>query len=397
MSASPAAGVLSVSDLGPIGQAEIHFGDLTVLVGPQASGKSILLQLLKLQLDARHIASRLAQYGYDWDRDHAEAFLDLYFGEGLGALWSPKTQVTWNGRPSLLAELCAPPEVQVTAPQLFYIPAQRVVILQSGWPRPFDAYGSGDPYVVRGFSEYLRQLMEGSLARRGGAVFPSAELLPETRGLLTQHIFGRFALHQDIKAAQRRLVLQQAGQPPLPFMVWSAGQREFSPLLLGVYSCLPRERDRPRPLDWVVIEEPEMGLHPRAISAVLFLVLELLHRGYRICLSTHSPQVLDLLWALRVLIERGASPDWVLKLFDVPRSPATAALAASILGKVLKVYSFNRDAQPVTDISRLDPDSARPDELTWGGLTEFSAHTADVVADFIAQAPEPDPATDHVR
>ena len=29
-------------------------------------------------------------------------------------------------------------------------------------------------------------------------------------------------------------------------------------------------------IDWVVIEEPEMGLHPKAISALLLIFLELL-------------------------------------------------------------------------------------------------------------------------
>jgi hypothetical protein len=137
-------------------------------------------------------------------------------------------------------------------------------------------------------------------------------------------------------------------------------------------------------VEWVVLEEPEMGLHPRAISAVLFLVLELLNRGYRVCISTHSPHVLDLVWALRVLIEHKAPPEVVRKLFAVAASPASIEMAAAILQKKLKVYSFNRDGRPVTDISRLDPDSASPEELSWGGLTEFSARTADVVADFIA-------------
>ena len=165
---------------------------------------------------------------------------------------------------------------------------------------------------------------------------------------------------------------------PLPFMVWSAGQREFSPLLLGVYNLLPEDSDRPRAIEWVVLEEPEMGLHPRAISAVLFLVLELLGRGYRVCISTHSPHILDLVWALRVLIEHEAPAEVVLKLFDVSPDAASTKLAAAVLQKKLKVYSFNREGLPVTDISRLDPESSSLEETTWGGLTEFSARTADV-------------------
>jgi hypothetical protein len=227
--------------------------------------------------------------------------------------------------------------------------------------------------------------MERGALRDGTAVFPHKGMLTaETRELLLHSVFGGFALKQATKGAQRRLVLQHGERPPLPFMVWSAGQREFSPLLLGIYGHLPEGGERLGGVEWIVLEEPEMGLHPRAISAVLFLVLELLNRGYRICISTHSPHVLDLVWALRVLIEHRAPPAVVLKLFAVAQSPASLEMAACVLNKKLKVYSFNREGRPVTDISRLDPDSGSPEELSWGGLTEFSARTADVVADFIA-------------
>lgn len=379
--------VLSVENLGPIARADIDFGDLTVLVGPQASGKSILLQTLKLQLDARHIATRLRRYGLTWRATDHRTFLEIYFGEGLGELWGDRTRVHWQGRATTARELLALLEEDIahTQPEVFYIPAQRVLVMQNGWPRPFESYSPGDPYVVKGFSEYIRWLMEAISTQEGVAVFPRPEkLAAETQELLARSVFGDFVLKQDTKSAQRRLVLQHGDAPPLPFMVWSAGQREFSPLLLGVYTHLPQGGERLGDVRWVVLEEPEMGLHPRAISAVLFMVMELLNRGYRICISTHSPHVLDLLWALRVFIENDAPPEVVLDLFAVAQSPASLQIAASVLKKKLKVYSFNRDGRPVADISRLDPDSSSPEEISWGGLTEFSARTADVVADFIA-------------
>ena len=89
-------------------------------------------------------------------------------------------------------------------------------------------------------------------------------------------------------------------------MAWSAGQREFVPLLMGLYWLMPAARASQRgDLEWVIIEELEMGLHPRAIAVVLLLVLELLWRGYRVCLSSHSPHVLDLVWALQVIKQHG--------------------------------------------------------------------------------------------
>ena len=50
---------IKLTSLGQIHEADISFGDLTVFVGEQASGKSILLQLMKLILDAGDITQTL--------------------------------------------------------------------------------------------------------------------------------------------------------------------------------------------------------------------------------------------------------------------------------------------------------------------------------------------------
>lgn len=375
---------MKVSNLGPVRSADLAFGNLTVLVGPQASGKSILLQTLKLMLDHRSISSTLRREGYDWQGKSTQ-FTELFFGEGMGDLWSGATEVSWMGKSVNLGSLASSRVRSDSTASLFYIPAHRVITLKNGWPRHFGDYTPGDPYVVQDFSERLRMLMEAGLGR-GTAIFPQGGRLTEaTRTLLKRGIFGDFELKQELSGLQKRLVLQRGKEKSLPFMVWSAGQREFSPLLLGLYHLMPAGKvSRRQGVDWVVLEEPEMGLHPRAITAVLFLVLELLHRGYRVCMSTHSPHVLDLLWAMRVLIEKKAGPEWVLKLFDVGAQAKNKEIAASVLQQEIRVHYLDRDEPASVEITRLDPDSESPHEINWGGLTEFSARTADVVADFIA-------------
>ena len=42
---------LQLKNVGQIHDADIEFSDLTVLVGPQATGKSIFLQFLRLLVD----------------------------------------------------------------------------------------------------------------------------------------------------------------------------------------------------------------------------------------------------------------------------------------------------------------------------------------------------------
>src|SRR5438552_3917286 len=106
---------------------------------------------------------------------------------------------------------------------------------------------------------------------------------------------------------QRQLKLSYGNATHLSYMTWTAGQREFVPMLLGLYYLLPAGGSPKRPATrWVVIEEPEMGLHPKAIMSVMLLVLDLLDRGYRVVLSTHSPLVVDVVWALRVFQEHRA-------------------------------------------------------------------------------------------
>lgn len=374
---------LGIQAVGQIRRAELEFGDLTVLVGPQATGKSIALQLLKLIVDTGSVQAELRRHGLEWSGRLPELF-DIYLGEGMRSVWGPASQVTWQGKPVDLSRVAERARKAVDE-KLFFIPAQRVIALRDGWPRPFTDYTAGDPFAVREFSERLRLLMEKEFLK-GDSLFPRKNRLKEAyRALLNEHLFGGYELKIDKARLQKRLVLG-AHDDPLPFMVWSAGQREFIPLLLGLYWLMPPGKTARRgALEWVVIEEPEMGLHARAISVVLLLVLELLGRGYRVCLSTHSPQVLDMVWALNHVRSHGR-PDDLLDLFEAPQSPAMKALVAAVWRKKTRVYHFDRPSGLVRDISALDPDAREAGEANWGGLAEFSGRANDIVARVMAGA-----------
>ena len=66
---------LRVSNLGPIQDASVEFGDLTVLVGPQATGKSLLLQLLKLLLDVGPIRNELKRFNLSPTKFFSQALI----------------------------------------------------------------------------------------------------------------------------------------------------------------------------------------------------------------------------------------------------------------------------------------------------------------------------------
>lgn len=375
---------LHVSQVGPIQDANVEFGDLTVLVGPQASGKSIFLQLFKLLADAGAVLAQLKRYGLDWKKDAAE-FLDIYLGEGMRGLWTPgRSRIRFRGDEINLGQLVGS-QKKNKEESVFFIPAQRVLVLGRGWPRPFTDYSPGDPFAVREFSEKVRWLMESDIGARESLFPPTGRLKRQERDALDAAIFLGFALRVDKHGVQKRLVLAgPKGGESLPFMVWSAGQREFVPLLLGLYWLLPPTKTpRRAKIEWVVIEEVEMGLHPKAISTAILLILDLLSRGYRVCLSTHSPHVLDVVWAINVLREERASPERLIDLFEVEPRPDLTKMAAEVLKKSTRVYYFDPSSGVARDISSLDPGSDDAGEAGWGGLTEFTGRVADVVASVV--------------
>jgi len=158
---------LEVTRFGPIKGGCVSFGDLTVLVGPQASGKSLFVQLFKLIEDLDSIRKTLMEHGFDWSK--ADDFLDLYFGEGMKSIWNHfhhNTQVfaddfTWDlpGGFEIAAH-----KVPGAKESVFLIPAQRVLVLQDGWPSPLSR-SIAAPYCMRMFSETLRRLLEQKLGK----------------------------------------------------------------------------------------------------------------------------------------------------------------------------------------------------------------------------------------
>lgn len=377
---------LEASHLGPIAHAMVEFGDLTVFVGPQATGKSILLQLLKLIVDTGPTLAEMKRQGLEWDKK-VNTFLDSFLGEGMSSIWREgESRLAVNGGLVHLEDLVK--RQRKTKESLFFIPAQRVLTLGRGWPRTFSDYSPGDPFVVRDFSEKIRRLMELGLARAESLFPQTRRLKAQERALLQESVFAGFALEVDKYGAQKRLVLRTSPDaPPLPFMVWSAGQREFVPLLLGFYWLLPPTKSARRGnVRWVIIEELEMGLHPQAISVVLLLVLDLLSRDYRVCLSTHSPHVLDLVWALSVIQNHDADQKFLLELLGVKPTQQMKTLATAVLKKEIRVYYFDGSTHETRNISELDPGNDDPGVAGWGGLTDFSGRAADVVADVISQS-----------
>ena len=88
---------LQLKNVGQINDANVQFGDLTVFVGPQATGKSVALQFLKLVVDVGYVQKEMTRYGLDWS-GRLPDFFDAYFGEGMRALWrDDASELWWQG------------------------------------------------------------------------------------------------------------------------------------------------------------------------------------------------------------------------------------------------------------------------------------------------------------
>jgi hypothetical protein len=368
---------LTIKNFAHLAEVDLVFGDLTVLVGAQGAGKSLALQWLKLAVDGRHVTAALRAAG---QRVTPETIIDLVFGSGMSKAWhDEQTQVRWRGRAIRPDTVSRQGGHEHEA--LFFVPAHRAMLVSDGWAAPFQKLGTDVPVVARLFSQNLYDRFSD---REAATLFPVPKRLKqEIRDQIDRAVFhgGKVGIEEDAQH-RRRLRLVHTDMH-LPFMTWTAGQREFTPLLLGLYHLLPPTKLRKRDeIDWVVIEEPEMGLHPRAITVVLLLILDLLWRGYRVVLSTHSPHVLAAVWMLQRLREHKARWQLVCDAFEVERPGQLRNVAEAALEKDYRVHQLFFDGSGHVrskDISTLDADSPDDAVFGWGGLAELSSRFGEAV------------------
>jgi len=246
----------------------------------------------------------------------------------------------------------------------------------------------GDPYVVRRFSAFLRLYLEMGLHHDDSTLFPGPRRMNRwLRDRLDRTLFHGARLRLDTGDLRHRLMLE-LDHHRLPPMAWSTGQREFIPLLLGLYWLTASASTRAR-IRWVILEEPELGLHPDSLQTLMLILLDLLRQGYRLLISTHSSELLEMVWAITRLRESPNGVHHFRQLLGLDRRQfTTAALQEILTDKTYTTYFFHRgDPGPVTvkDISTLDPGDEDPGIADWGGLTAFASHASEVVAAAMAE------------
>lgn len=379
----------NVKDFGPVRNASVEFGDLTILIGPQASGKSLFLELFKLVKDHDHIVSTLEKYNYILGQTPSLSLAEYYFGEGLSSLIKESTQVFANDV-NVTEKLTSTDSMENNGKQesVFYVPAQRILSISDGRPKNFMEYDLSTPYALRFFSETLRVFMQGEFSRTE-VIFPMKPRLKNSvKDSINSSIFHNGKVVLDDAGAQRKMKLSIGGMK-LPFMTWSAGQKEFMPLLLAIY-CLTDSVSSVVKRDdykWVIIEEPEMGLHPKAIESVIVEMIDLLQNGFKVILSTHSSIFVDFAWTLQWL---SSLNDQIFKkamcrLFNLRPDTKNKSIFNGLQAKSVKVYYFDtKDNEGVVskDISSLDVMDADQVISEWGGLSSFASRASEIVSEY---------------
>ncbi len=363
---------ISIRNLGPITEADITFGDLTILVGPQASGKSVFLQIVALLTDNNWIRNQLKTRGYVWN--DMQSFLEIFLGEGMSQIFTSATRINYDN--SLFSEtnLIYSDKDLHDKRESIYIPAQRIIVLQNGWPKPFIDYGN-DPFVVKSFSETIRLMMETI----NSPMFDNYDL----NDAMYRSIFYEGKVEIDVANSRKRFVLN-IGKNKMPFNTWSAGQKEFMPLLLGLNLLLSKGYFAKTSIKTVIIEEPEMGLHPAAIKQVIVTLLELIQHGYKVIISSHSPVFLEFAWAFQFLKQGKANDEVLYELFDTPSEERFGKVFKGIFQKSVRTYYFDKQDEGVfvKDISTLDAGSENPLVAEWGGLSTFASKAGEIVAKY---------------
>ncbi|MDP3113325.1 MAG: AAA family ATPase [Candidatus Cloacimonadaceae bacterium] len=334
---------LTLENIGSIKKASINFGDLTVLVGPQATGKTVFLQFLKLFEDINNIVYTLRDNDKYWDKD-LNRFLQIYFGEGMDFLINDQSIITVNEKKQDINKFINKAYGRQDL-SCFYIPAQRYITLENGWPRAFKNYIESMPYAVREFGDVLNAKLLPYRQKKIHLFPMEGKLSKALKNNLETSIFANstLSIKQDI-GSYRIELSPHGGSESIPLNAASAGQREFIPYLYGLYYLLPAGRMQTTGgVHTVIIEELEMGLHPKAIGDAFLTVLDLLSRGYRVVMSTHSPVMIDYVWAFvefqKCEKKNKSIESFICELFKINQSPFTSRLV-NIEKKKFRLHYF---------------------------------------------------------
>ncbi|MFZ5585248.1 MAG: AAA family ATPase [Thermodesulfobacteriota bacterium] len=332
---------LTLKNLGPLKKATIEPRPLTVIIGPQASGKSLLAQSLYFFRGLQsHLAKRYSHEWLersDWQKVEIKRLLDDlrsvafgYFSNKTGVLtyesdeeWEIKIyeltrQISINKdlRNSLArwGEKWQEHEINASLDieNHIFIPTERSMFTRYADRSPsviFDKEIQSYPFLE--FAEYLSRakakypkiyqdwLSKGNMSRRHFEFIMDCQLralsgvayLPKKGVKLWKWWVGAAADSSGDAGVNNRKII--------PIEACASGQTEAWPFFVvastyGTASSLLRVGKYKRPFRHLIksniyLEEPEAHLHPRAQIEVAKVIAYLVNLGHPFVVTTHSP------------------------------------------------------------------------------------------------------------
>jgi len=397
---------LSVKSFSCIDAAELELGPLTVLIGPQASGKSVLSKLTYFFNDLLREQFRSVSLGRTID-EFKEAVKDRFHASFPSSAWG-------QGK-FILRYTAGEYQIRLTRAVLRGSPTDNVRVrfspfFNEQYERTLAAYRSAertrdedwewyDPIWIHAIKELRSRLgaafVDGQLFIPAGRSFftntGKAFLTLEQSNLLDPVItrFGRAfeswlrrprivsklnktsagLLGGSLRVERAEEFLITADGRKVPFSAMSSGQQELLPLMLALHvgSRTPAQYRK-----LIYIEEPEAHLFPSAQSTLVEMFVRVLNESKwmtQLFLTTHSPYVLA---KINNLVKAHAVATW--------RRGAKAKDVQAILpkdtwipAKNVRAYAIeNRMLRPILDEEGLI-DAAYLDDVSGQISREFSS------------------------
>ncbi len=312
---------LIIERLGPIKKLEIKPRPLTMIIGEQASGKSLVAQSLYffrgLQQHVARVYRPKLVSSPTWQNEAIKSILDSlrgvsfgYFANGTGNLryQNRQTGADWEISVDERSHLVTVKEnLKDTMSEWvkewqndpeslgkakfggIFIPTERGFIARLLDTQPNVLYGQFQPMPLTGFAALLT-----ALASSRRELFTAALDFPApTQDMFRQHrsdsfigkcqnsaLGGEAAVTEDAP----HVWVWKTDSKVLPILGTSSGQMEAWPFFeIAFFVHYGRT-----PTD-VYFEEPETHVHPRAQVEIMNVVAYLVNRGHNFVITTHSP------------------------------------------------------------------------------------------------------------
>lgn len=286
---------LSLKNFKALREVDVRLRPLTLIVGPNASGKSSLLralagitQLQSLPLEAIAIPLEVVAQAFDAPPEKLHSFVSLGVlvldcsGSSRGTEWRFRIEQDITVLPSFRASFLAPKgeRVKLRPAEVMSLDPKRLAAPSFLKEKNPTLRSNGE-----GLSTVLADLYLEHRSRYQALIAQLGEVIPSVQDLRVRRLPEGFELLFDM-----------LGVKEIPASAVSEGTL----LTLGLLTLLMQ----PNPPQLLLIDDLERGLHPRAMGSLIqqFRILQQQNPELQIVATTHSPYLLDYVEAAEVLL-----------------------------------------------------------------------------------------------